>query len=56
MAISAKSDADAIEIVKQRIRRLLDCYAELEEKTKDDTANTYNRMVSLVAERGPKVI
>lgn len=57
LAMSAKNEPESVEIVKKRIRDLLDCYAELNEKPENAVnASMYTKMTDLVAERGPKVI
>lgn len=55
MRISAKNAPEDVERVKERLRHLLDCYAE-QELENDDNAEMYNKMSDLVAERGPKLI
>lgn len=55
MRISAKNAPEDVERVKERLRHLLDCYAEQEQED-NDSADMYNKMSGLVAERGPKLI
>lgn len=55
LRISAKTEPGDVEIVKERLRRLLDCYAEQEQENVDNS-DIYNKMSDLVRERGPKLI
>lgn len=56
MAISAKNKGEDIEILKERLRLLLDCYAEQAKESNDENADLYSKLTASVAERGPKVI
>lgn len=55
MAISAKNRSTDIETLKNRLRDILDYYAETED-TQNDNAELYSKMRGAVAERGPKLV
>lgn len=54
MGISAKTEPKDIEKVKERLRNLLDYYAQQESAI--DNSNMYTKISDSLTERGPKLI
>ncbi|KAI7815086.1 GTP-binding protein, partial [Rhyzopertha dominica] len=55
MAISAKHRGNDIELLKEKLRKLLDSYAELNGEDKVDMDNLYNNLRESVREKGPNL-
>lgn len=54
VAISAKEKSEDVELVKQRLRRMLDVLAQLENN--EDDSNTYQDLKRSSSERGPSLV